>query len=194
MSERELIHQGAPTLAGLKTGSLFSCACDSWPLLLQEVRSWNRRLNHKGMMLLPLRKNGDRALLYLFRPQALAKDLAMPELAAFLRQAGYSDLRPSACLIELRSRLQTAGTFPHEIGLFLSYPIEDVKGFITHRGQNYKCSGCWKVYGDTNAAKRRFRQFQMCTDAYLRRYDRGCPIEALVVGEKSKTQERMHLS
>ena len=49
------------------------------------------------------------------------------------------------CLIE---RLQNREDFPHEIGLFLSYPPEDVQGFIDNRAHNYKRICAWKVYGD----------------------------------------------
>ena len=41
-----------------------------------------------------------------------------------------------------------SGEFPHEVGLFLSYPPEDVKGFIAHRANDFKCAGLWKVYGN----------------------------------------------
>ena len=41
-----------------------------------------------------------------------------------------------------------SGDFPHEVGLFLSYPPEDVKGFINHRAGGFKCAGLWKVCGD----------------------------------------------
>ena len=34
-----------------------------------------------------------------------------------------------------------SGEFPHEVGLFLSYPPEDVKGFIDHRANDFKCAG-----------------------------------------------------
>ena len=34
-----------------------------------------------------------------------------------------------------------SGEFPHEVGLFLGYPPEDVKGFIDHRANNFKCAG-----------------------------------------------------
>ena len=38
--------------------------------------------------------------------------------------------------------------FPHEIGIFLGYPLADVAGFIRNKGRNCKCIGTWKVYGD----------------------------------------------
>ena len=39
MSEELVVRQCAPTLAGIKNGSLFSCPCDSPEELRQEVRS-----------------------------------------------------------------------------------------------------------------------------------------------------------
>ena len=65
--------------------------------------------------------------------------------------------------------------------LFLSYPPEDVRGFIEHRDQGCKCVGCWKVYGDVRPARKKFAQYQQCTDCYLRQNARGCPLERLAV-------------
>ena len=61
MSEELVVRQCAPTLAGIKTGSLFSCPCDSPEELRQEVRRINRLLAGKGLCLLPLRFDGSRA-------------------------------------------------------------------------------------------------------------------------------------
>ena len=44
MSEELVVRQCAPTLAGIKTGSLFSCPCDSPEELRQEVRRINPSL------------------------------------------------------------------------------------------------------------------------------------------------------
>ena len=44
MSEELVVRQCAPTLAGIKTGSLFSCPCGSPEELRQEVRRINRLL------------------------------------------------------------------------------------------------------------------------------------------------------
>ena len=55
MSEEILVRQGAPTLAGIKTGSLFPCPCEDREALLSDIRKLNRRLSPKGLCLLPLR-------------------------------------------------------------------------------------------------------------------------------------------
>ena len=55
MSEEILIRQGAPTLAGIKAGSLFPCPCEDHEALMTDIRRLNRRLTPKGLCLLPLR-------------------------------------------------------------------------------------------------------------------------------------------
>jgi hypothetical protein len=48
--------------------------------------------------------------------------------------------------------------FPHEIGVFLGYPAEDVLGFIINEGRNYVCCRHWKVYHDIERAQEMFRR------------------------------------
>ena len=91
MAEEILIRQGAPTLAGIKTGSLFPCPCEDREALLADIRKLNRRLSPKGLCLLPLRFLPGRALLYLYRPAGLRRDLRDAQASELLRQAGYGD-------------------------------------------------------------------------------------------------------
>ena len=49
--------------------------------------------------------------------------------------------------------------FPHEIGLFLEYPLADIEGFIEHQGKDALESGYWKVYGDVEQARAAFRLY-----------------------------------
>ena len=73
------------------------------------------------------------------------------------------------------------GDFPHEIGVFLGYPLGDVEGFIANRGRNFTCCGCWKSYGDPDAARRHFAQLNKCTAVYLRLFHSGTPVLKLAV-------------
>lgn len=181
MSEELIIRSAAPTLAGLKTGSLFPCRFASRQQLIDEIREVNGRLGRKGLRLLPLRVRDSDALLYLYRPQRLRRDLENGEVRAVLAEAGYDDFRPGRCLPRLMERFRRDGEFPHEVGLFLGYPPEDVRGFIAHKGRNCKCVGCWKVYGDAEQARRRFEGYHRCTDRYCRQYAMGVPMDELLV-------------
>ena len=91
MAEEILIRQGAPTLAGIKTGSLFPCPCEDREDLLADIRRLNRRLSPKGLCLLPIRFLAGQALLYLYRPAELRRDLRDARVSELLRQAGYED-------------------------------------------------------------------------------------------------------
>ena len=77
--------------------------------------------------------------------------------------------------------LKSSNDFPHEIGLFLGYPVEDVKGFIKYKGECSKCIGCWKVYGDVTKAEDTFDRYKKCTDEYMARFKQGTPLDQLAV-------------
>ena len=181
MSAEYIIRHGAPTLAGIKTGNLFPCSFDDRKEFQEDLRRMNQVLVPKGLRLIPLRMEEGKALLYLFRPASLDRDLAQEAARDLLRQAGYADLRQRPCLRELTRRLKENNEFPHEIGLFLSYPPEDVRGFICHQGKCSKCSGCWKVYGDEAAAKERFAAYKACTASLCQRHAHGDSLEHLTV-------------
>ena len=181
MSEEILIRQGAPTLAGIKTGSLFPCPCEDREALLADIRQLNRRLSPTGLCLLPIRFLAGQALLYLYRPAVLRQDLRDAQASALLRQAGYSDESCARCVARLACRFRECKEFPHEVGLFLSYPPEDVKGFIDHRANNFKCAGLWKVYGDEKKARSLFAKYKKCTEIYCALWQSGSKLEQLAV-------------
>ena len=181
MSEEALVRNCAPTLAGLKTGSMFTCPFESRDALLASLRSFNERLRKKGLRILPLRISDRKALLYLYRPARLFRDLASAEAAAVLNRCGYDPDNRAGCLRTLCRRIRTEAHFPHEVGLFLGYPVEDVCGFMENNSCNCKCVGCWKVYGDVEAAKKKFAQYKKCTRIYCDRWAQGADIERLTV-------------
>lgn len=181
MCEELMVRHGSPTLAGLKTGSLFTCPFGEEQVMQDCVRCWNHALAPKGLRVMPLRWQNGRALIYLYRPARLAKDLQRPEARALLTPRGYCCEAPARCLGRLMQRLRERTDFPHEIGLFLSYPPEDVQGFIQSPVCGFKCVGCWKVYGDAQAARQTFGRYRRCTEIYCARYAQGTTLERLAV-------------
>jgi hypothetical protein len=181
MPEEMIVRHCSPTLAGIKTGNLFSCNCASTDQLASEVRDLNKKLVPKGLRIIPLRVHQGRALIYVYRPSRLKTDLLDMKAKQMLEDNGYLPENADLCVIHLMQRLQHEETFPHEIGLFLSYPPEDVYGFIEHHADGCKCVGCWKVYGDEEAARRTFEQYEKCTRIYWIQWEHGRSIERLTV-------------
>ena len=181
MCEEYIVRNCAPTLAGLKTGNMYSCPMESRESMLEHVRQMNRLLRRKGLRLLPLRFSEKKALLYLFRPKKLRQDLSGSQAEELLRCQGYDTGSCEKCVRQLACKLRQTEEFPHEIGLFLGYPPEDVQGFICQGPDCCKCSGCWKVYGDEEAAKKKFAQFKHCTKVYRRRWAEKQDLDRLTV-------------
>ena len=63
MSDEMIIRHCSPTLAGLKTGNIFSCPYSNKKELFCAVRSLNQRLVPKGVRVVPLRMSAERVLL-----------------------------------------------------------------------------------------------------------------------------------
>ncbi|MCM1166547.1 MAG: DUF3793 family protein [Lachnospiraceae bacterium] len=178
--EKNLIRHCSPTLASLKTASLFTLGFSRREELNGVLREWNRRLSDKGVAMLALREADNRALIYVFRKNRLREELCRPTIRKFLRGSGYGGDGIGAALSTLREHL-SGGDFPHEIGVFLGYPLDDVIGFIRNNGQNCKCTGCWKVYCNECDAVKTFARYKKCEEVYTRLWERGRSVRQLTV-------------
>lgn len=180
MSYEMIVKHCAPTLAGLKIGNLFSYAYDNEAELEQQLRQNNKLLNNKGIYFRILRKKNKVALVYVYRAKKLQELMLDSDVQHFLHSIGYTDFSLNVCLDLLQTHLATCD-FPHEIGIFLGYPLADVQDFIQHKGNNYKYVGYWKVYNNLNEALQTFEKFKKCTHIYCQKYALGYDISRLTV-------------
>ena len=82
---------------------------------------------------------------------------------------------PSENKMAVRFRAYQAGegSFPHEMGIFLGYPLEDVKGFIEHEGKDYLYQGYWKVYGDVEKCEKMFSVYNRVKAQVVEEIEKG---------------------
>ncbi len=181
MSEDLLIKHCSPTLAGIKTGNLFNCIYTSKKETEKIISDFNKMFASKGVAIIPLKYHKNRVLIYVFRPARLNKDLSDEYASRLLQGQGYQSLDLAECISELKRRINNLSQFPHEIGLFLGYPPEDVYGFILHKGNCCKFTGYWKVYSNEEKAKKEFAKFKKCSDVYYAKWKQGTSIQKLTV-------------
>ncbi|MFV0479002.1 MAG: DUF3793 family protein [Anaerorhabdus sp.] len=180
MSVETLVLYCAPALAGLKVSNLFSYSYQSICDLLKAANEYNELLNKNGIILKILKAQKGLALILVYRKSALDKVLGICEIQEFLKTQGYEKFDADSCFQVLREHL-LLGKFPHEIGVFLGYPLEDIRGFIENKGQNSKYIGHWKVYGDVKKAKQNFNRFNHCIDRYYEQVVSGVGLTQLIV-------------
>lgn len=166
MLERYLIDNCAPTLAGIKCAGLFSYHYSSLTAVLRELAEVGGKLKDKGVHMDVLAWRKETALLYLYRPTLLDKELEKEGVKELLEKYDYPVEESRKYLAHLKRRIQECSCFPHEIGIFLGYPLEDVIGFIKNRGKNCKCCGFWKVYCNEQETKRYFEKLKKCNSVY----------------------------
>ena len=153
---------GAPTIRGIKAATLINFRRDRdenmrsvWKLHADE---W---LNASGVQWLLLNEHDQKnnALVLIYRRELLARALGCNKACDILAAQGYPLHDVDACLKCLREKFCVG--FPHEIGLFLDYPPDDVRGFMENRGaKNLLGPGCWKVYSNVKKARRTFRKYK----------------------------------
>ncbi|MCI8514504.1 MAG: DUF3793 family protein [Lachnospiraceae bacterium] len=180
MLEEQIIECGAPVLAGLKTAALFNYRFRSEEEERERLACLNETLNRRDIYLRVLRHRAGASQIYLYRRSRLENDLGRRGVKGFMKKYGYNADDPDSAIVHLEERLEEVGEFPHEIGLFLGYPLADVIGFIENRGMNYRCVGFWKVYHNEQETRKVFEQFEKCVEIYRRIYREGRSLLQLV--------------
>lgn len=152
----QIVLQCAPFLKGKKV----SCG------ITMEVSMYNELYNILGGSGISYRRLSaaeGRCLVLFYREKELSEYLNRVGIRSFIREFGYIEmgldemLERLSCRTALFSREEIG--YPHEIGIFFGYPVEDVQGFIRNAGREYLFLGYWKVYSNPMAAKMIFKEY-----------------------------------
>ena len=156
-----LAFHGAPTLLGVKCANLISFDRNECTMS-EYLREYTDRLSDCGLCAKQLCKCRERSLVYIYNEKMLTAWLSMPQVRQFLSEYGYTcDMSLEQKLRRLSSRM-CCDSFPHEIGAFLGYPVEDIRGFISNSGKNCLLCGYWKVYENAEKAQQTFNKYDRC--------------------------------
>ncbi len=162
--DETIIHCCAPSLCGIKPACLFSMNSQNFKSGTQKLHEWQGDFSKEKKFFVPLKKSENRFLFFVYDKNLLEKVCQKSENFEYLASKGYTPEKGlSSVLAELLHRLAVNTDFPHEVGLFLGYPLEDVIGFERYGASNFKYSGYWKVYGDKEKAIRQMNLYKTCS-------------------------------
>lgn len=109
-----------------------------------------------GLEFIELRENKEFVVLLIYNQDKLKQSIFKKENKVFLKKLGYKEeSNIESYLYKLKERYELYHC-PHELGLFLGIPIDDVKDFMNCTEKKCLLCGYWKVYNDDNTAKRIF--------------------------------------
>lgn len=162
--ELQLALQCAPLITGLKISNLLNIYKEDFPAMKKIVEN-----SHISWYLLLEQK--DKLTILLYHKKSLERYLAQKEVLAMFWEAEYQSFSPEGILKEFCIRYQRymerKEDFPHEMGLLLGYPVEDVEGFMKYKGEHSLCTGYWKVYEDRDRKLKIFENFENAKESLI---------------------------
>lgn len=176
--QSKLVLQCAPLLKGIKVSAIINLPSQAEAFLAESLRG--TELSYRVLW-----RNRGKILVFFYWEDAFARHIKAAENLCFLRKYGYREADTEKMLTRLSARIKTCGgpekAFPHEIGVFLAYPLEDVAGFIRKKGRDYLLAGYWKVYRNPESAGRLFRAYDEAKKKAVSEFLAGRNLREIVV-------------
>ena len=169
--EVKIANQCAPVLAGVKPSNMLV-------LENKHIRDVVRVLEGTGLSWRCLYAGEEKNIWLLYRKEAMEETVLGKEQMLFLREWGYEEDTLERMLMKFSQRFRQYRKdknlpFPHEMGVFLGYPMADVKGFIKYEGKNYLYCGYWKVYENVEERKELFRTYEEIRKVFVEEARKG---------------------
>ncbi len=170
--------QCAPVLKDLKVSNLISVRPGEWCQIRQHLHPCR-------ILCVPLYQGECRDVLLLYRDTRMRNLLSDPKICRFLLKYGYTSFDIAAVLRRLRHRYNQyasgSGEFPHELGVLLDYPVEDVESYILNSGENSLLTRYWKVYHNLPKAEQIFRAYDAAKEQAMTEIIRGRRLSQVAV-------------
>ena len=173
MFDELIINHCAPTLSGIKIANIFTYQYEYIDEVYNKVISYNKILNSRGINVSILKDYDSKVIVYVYNRNRLENYIFNDDIFSFLECYGYSSKNIYKNIELLKNRMQYSKTFPHEIGIFLGYPLMDIYGFINNYGKNSLYTGYWKVYHNKNEAIKIFDSYNKCRNFYMNTFLNG---------------------
>ncbi|MCB2290603.1 DUF3793 family protein [Clostridium sp. CS001] len=148
----------APTIKNHKTSSLINFRNnnrnlkDVWEKYKNEVKE------KLDVDFFELKKDETSTLVLFYNKEKIKLGIRDSRSMEFLKRFGYNEsMDIHECLSFLGKRFENL--CPHEIGVFLGYPIEDVVSFVDYPSSKCKMVGYWKIYHDIEKAEIIFNKY-----------------------------------
>lgn len=175
--EFQLALQCAPLITGLKISNL---------LLVQNRQVYKlwKLLGQERFSCYLLYTDKEKSVVLLYQRRELCRHLLRNDIWEFMKRCGYREKNLESILwtFACRYRRYRIGKqrFPHELGILLGIPLEDVEGFIRNEGKNCLYSGYWKVYHDVTAKKNLFRMYELSRELLIELVSNGVGMEEII--------------
>lgn len=167
----------SPVLTGLKISNLFIVS-NEYVRMVYEI------FKGSPISISIILRAKDKTTFLLYNKNRVEEYLENENVKELMFSFGYFEPKLYSVLVELRERYtkykEEGAKFPHELGILLGYPVEDVAGFIENKGKNFLCTGYWKVYGNVQETMNIFYMFNQARENVIRMLMNGASIQNIL--------------
>lgn len=135
-----------------------------------------------GLDYVELKVEGSSSLVLFYNPPILAETLCDRRNRRWLEERGYPvDGSMKALLAELLRRAE-GEALPHEVGVFIGYPLKDVDGFMRNVPSTPVHNGRWRVYGPVRESIALMRRYAHEEELARSALDAASSVAAFISG------------
>ncbi len=174
-----MIHYSAPTLCGIKPANLFSIKKTVFSK--KRFKQWRMIFDTHGISTVTVKISAETVVVLVYNVSLLERILNDTLTHSYLHDKGYKNCSDLYSVVKrIIKRMKTGISFPHEVGVILGYPVEDVIAFEKNKGRECKFCGCWKAYSDVENARKCQCRYRMCSCMCKQLFDEGYTIRQIV--------------
>ena len=183
--DQMMIQYSAPTLCHIKPGNLFSVKNTAFSH--PAFKRWESEYRNRGLAVSVIEKSGQTKLVLVYNCSWVNKILSDTSVQSYLKKKGYTSESGTLGIIStLIQRIRPNAIFPHEMGIILGYPVEDVIAFEKYQGQQCKYCGYWKSYSDVEKAKACQCRYKRCSGVCKKMFDAGYSVRQIIENYKER--------
>ncbi|MFD3158355.1 DUF3793 family protein [Haloimpatiens sp. FM7330] len=162
-----ILHNVSPVVVGIKPSVLITFSNNNRELF----NLWKK---HKGYIIkkinldfCEIKVEENSVVIMFYKKKNLESVLLDKRNSEFLENMGYEKCMELHEKINLLIDRYNNGC-PHEIGIFLGYPVKDVIEFIKYPRKKCILCGYWKVYHNPEKAKKIFNEYDRVKNKVIR--------------------------
>ena len=181
-----MIHYTAPSFCGIKPANLFSVP--SAQFTDKSYRAWKKIFRVQGLNCVFKKLQNRRVLVLVYNKSWVSEIISDQGVRNYLTLKGYRLQENGSFIPLILERLCHSPCFPHEIGVVLGYPLEDVILFERFSGKQCKYCGIWKCYSDVEKARCYEDKLRHCSYLCSKWYDLGYSVDQIVENYRKISQ------
>lgn len=171
--ENFLVYNSSLVIAGIKPAVTVTIKKNKEKLYNSWLEFGKNFIKTINLNFIGLRESNESIIIMIYDKFILEKELNKNLHKEFLENIGYSSSDDVEYYVNtLKSRYEKYHC-PHELGLFLGIPFEDVKDFMECTTKKCLLCGYWKVYNDTDKAKRIFNNYDTVKEYTIKNILKG---------------------